>query len=112
MEPQTDAAHTHASHPTSPPYWQTDTPSASRSAITHRLSSSLKAKQIRLEDHTDEDSDQCRALWAKSARIDGYVVVEGAVPGIGSYVVFNCVVETANVSFVVFDAEIDSCFLC
>lgn len=103
MEPQTPADDVHASHPTSPPYWQTDPHTESRSARNHRLSSSLKAKQIRLEDHTDEDSEQWRALWAKSARIDDYVVVSGTAPGIGSYVVFNCVVETANVSCVPFE---------
>jgi len=53
---------------------------------------------ISLEDHTDEASEQCRVLWAKSVTIDDYVVVSGTAPGLGAYVVWNCTVETLDVS--------------
>jgi len=51
---------------------------------------------IGLEDHTDEGSEQCKVLWAKSVTIDDYVVVGGTAPGLGSYVVWNCTVETLD----------------
>ena len=56
-----------------------------------------------LEDHTDESSDQCKVLWAKHVTIDDYVVVSGTAPGLGAYspgqyVVWNCTVETLDVS--------------
>ena len=39
-------------------------------------------------------------LWASDVRIDGYVVVEGSGPGlgvgVGSYVVWNCEVQTLD----------------
>lgn len=54
---------------------------------------------IGLEDHTDESSEQCKALWAKGVTIDDYVVVSGTAPGLGAYVVYNCTVETLDVSF-------------
>jgi hypothetical protein len=53
---------------------------------------------ISLEDHTAEGSEQCRVLWAKGVTIDDYVVVSGTAPGLGAYVVWNCTVETLDVS--------------
>jgi hypothetical protein len=77
-----------------PPYWQRHERHASRmssysSALGHRIS---------LEDHTAEGSEQCRVLWAKGVTIDDYVVVSGSAPGLGAYVVWNCTVETLDVS--------------
>jgi hypothetical protein len=77
-----------------PPYWQRHERHASRmssysSALGHRIS---------LEDHTAEGSEQCRVLWAKGVTIDDYVVVSGTAPGLGAYVVWNCTVETLDVS--------------
>lgn len=53
---------------------------------------------ITLEDHTDEGSEQCKALWAKHVTIDDYVIVSGNAPAVGAYVVWNCTVETLDVS--------------
>jgi hypothetical protein len=53
---------------------------------------------ISLEDHTDDGSEQSKGLWAKSVTIDDYVVVSGTAPGLGAYVVWNCTVETLDVS--------------
>ncbi|KAF2707485.1 Phox-like protein [Pleomassaria siparia CBS 279.74] len=50
---------------------------------------------IRLEDHTDAGSEQCKALWARYVTIDDYVIV-GTPPGLGAYVVWNCTVETLD----------------
>ena len=58
----------------------------------------MQVGRIRLEDHTDAGSEQCKALWAKHVTIDDYVIVSGTAPGLGSYVVWNCTVETLNVS--------------
>jgi hypothetical protein len=51
---------------------------------------------ITLEDHTDEGSEQCKALWAKHVTIDDYVIVSGNAPAVGAYVVWNCTVETLD----------------
>ncbi|KAF2403966.1 Phox-like protein [Trichodelitschia bisporula] len=74
-----------------PPYWQRHV----------RNNSSLntgdsRRSAIQLEDHTEEDSEQSKALWARSARIDDYVIVRGTPPGIGAYVVWNCLVDTLD----------------
>jgi hypothetical protein len=65
-----------------PPYWQDNG----------------RPTPISLEDHTDDGSEQCKALWAKGVTIDDYVVVSGTAPGLGAYVVWNCTVETLDVS--------------
>ncbi len=82
-----------------PPYWQRHERNGSR------LSSyaSDAGARIVLEDHTDEGSEQCKVLWAKHVSIDDYVVVSGTAPGLGvyspgQYVVWNCTVETLDVS--------------
>lgn len=81
-----------------PPYWkrheETDN-SVSYNASAETIS---RPSPIQLEDHTDAGSEQCKALWAKSATIDDYVIVNGSTPGLGSYVVWNCTVETLDVS--------------
>jgi hypothetical protein len=76
-----------------PPYWQRHERTHSNLSI-HAAERSL----IRLEDHTNEGSEQCKALWAKHVSIDDYVVIGGTPPGIGAYVVWNCTVETLDVS--------------
>lgn len=77
-----------------PPYWQRRQRSAS-----YRSTSSADnghGAPIGLEDHTEDDSEHCKALWAKGVTIDDYVVVSGTAPGIGAYVVWNCTVETLD----------------
>ncbi|KAF2435756.1 hypothetical protein EJ08DRAFT_717764 [Tothia fuscella] len=72
----------------SPPFWKTnfhDEPAASVERRSNR-------SQIQLEDHTEEFSDQFRALWAKGVAVDDYIIIRGAV-GFGAYVVWNCTVD-------------------
>jgi hypothetical protein len=79
-----------------PPYWQRHERHASR--MSSYSTDNGHPTPISLEDHTDEGSDQCRVLWAKGVTIDDYVVVSGTAPGLGAYVVWNCTVETLDVS--------------
>ena len=78
-----------------PPYWQRHLRDDSVVSIA---SNTLGNPFIRLVDNTEEGSEQSKALWAKSAEIDDHVVVRGTAPGIGDYVVWNCKIETLNVS--------------
>ncbi|KAK7191919.1 Phox-like protein [Paraphaeosphaeria sporulosa] len=89
-----------------PPYWQRHERNASRQS-----SYSVEARDpIRLEDHTDEGSEQCKALWAKHVTIDDYVVVgSGTTPALGAYVVWNITVDTLNVSAVVAPSSSPCC---
>jgi hypothetical protein len=80
----------------SPPYWHTrQRGNSSLSDVSQKRLSG----PIRLKDNSEEESDQFRACWAKSARIDDYVIISGSMPkaGMGSYVVWNCTLETLNV---------------
>ena len=79
-----------------PPYWQQHQRSASyRSTCS---ADNNRPAPIGLEDHTHDGSDHCKALWAKGVTIDDYVVVSGTAPAIGAYVVWNCTVQTLDVS--------------
>ncbi|KAK7609949.1 PX domain-containing protein [Phyllosticta paracitricarpa] len=77
-----------------PPYWHSRNRTAS--VESHASSGQHRPAPIRLEDHTVENSDQSRALWARSVSIDDYVIASGNVPGMGDYVVWNCTVQTLN----------------
>lgn len=94
-EPEPDAeSTTSSSRPVSaviPPYWHRHGRNVS--------SASLQGLQgITLEDHTaDPDSETSRGLWARSVAIDDHVVVRG-MTGVGSYVVWNCTIQTLDVS--------------
>lgn len=79
-----------------PPYWQRHERTQSR--LSYASSENIHPQPILLEDHTDEGSEQCKALWAKHVTIDDYVIVSGTAPGLGAYVVWNCTVETLDVS--------------
>jgi hypothetical protein len=75
-----------------PPYWH-----CHNRNISHASQSSLRG--ITLEDHTaDPDSETSRGLWARSVSIDDHVVVRG-MTGVGSYVVWNCTIQTLDVSY-------------
>lgn len=78
-----------------PPYW-----CRHERNISHVSQSSLSgAAHITLEDHTaDPNSETSRGLWASSVAIDDHVVVRG-MTGVGSYVVWNCTIQTLDVSF-------------
>ena len=53
---------------------------------------------ITLEDHTaDPESETSRGLWAQSVSIEDHVVVQGKT-GVGAYVVWNCKIQTLDVS--------------
>lgn len=76
-----------------PPFWQRHERSVSRAS----LSSLAQSRIIRLEDHTaDPNSETSRGLWAKSVAITDHVVVQGK-SGVGSYVVWNCTIQTLDV---------------
>jgi hypothetical protein len=96
MDPQEPAEQspTSPSTPISPPFWHSEgqEPPAPADGAGGRRASTPGG--IRLEDHTDEDSERGRACWAKSVAVRDHVVVGS---GLGAYVVYNCVVETANV---------------
>ncbi|CEJ57606.1 Putative PX domain protein [Penicillium brasilianum] len=94
--PHTDSgASSSKSRPVSsviPPFWQRHERSVSRAS----LSSLAQSRIIRLEDHTaDPDSETSRGLWARSVAIDDHVVVQGK-SGVGSYVVWNCTIQTLD----------------
>lgn len=84
-----------------PPYWQIH----QRDFSTQSYSSlgCTRPTPITLEDHTLEGSEQNKALWAKHVTIDNYVIVSGNAPGVGAYVVWNCTVETLDVSALLID---------
>jgi hypothetical protein len=85
--------------PLSPPYWQTRLRSDSSLSSNPATNQKRRSGTIRLEDHDEESAEQYRAVWAKSVSIDDFSVVGAGVgPAIGSYVVWNCTVETLNVS--------------
>ncbi|KAH3909142.1 hypothetical protein HBH56_168740 [Parastagonospora nodorum] len=76
-----------------PPYWQHHGRHPSRMSS---YSTDGHPTPISLEDHTEDGSEQSKGLWAKGVTIDDHVVVSGAAPGLGAYVVFNCTVETLD----------------
>lgn len=95
-----------------PPFWNRDQRTAEDRNSNNKNGAAsaetivVRPPPIQLEDHTDETSEQCKALWAKGVTIDDYVVVSGTAPGVGSYVVWNCTVETLDVSAVVYPSHV------
>jgi hypothetical protein len=79
-----------------PPYWQRH--QRNDSSLSYASVDNIRHSPITLEDHTDEGSEQCKALWARHVTIDDYVIVGGNAPAVGAYVVWNCTVETLDVS--------------
>ncbi|KAF2742597.1 Phox-like protein [Sporormia fimetaria CBS 119925] len=82
-----------------PPYWKRNSSSVNgggSGAANPSVESLVRPPPIQLEDHTDAGSEQCKALWAKRVTVDDYVIVGGTGPGLGSYVVWNCTVETLD----------------
>ncbi|THC87593.1 hypothetical protein EYZ11_012961 [Aspergillus tanneri] len=72
-----------------PPYW-----THHRNASRASHASLDRCPAITLEDHTeDPNSETSRGLWARSVSVNDYVVVQGK-SGIGSYVVWNCAIQT------------------
>ncbi len=75
-----------------PPYWQ------HRRFESYTSVNIPKPAPITLEDHTEETSEQTGSLWAKSVVIDRYVVIQGNVPSLRDYTVWNCKIDTLDVS--------------
>ena len=80
-----------------PPYWKRHERNVSR--LSSYTTDDGRPTPISLEDHTAKSSEQCRVLWAKAVTVDDYVVISGTAPGLGAYVVWNCTVETLDVSY-------------
>ena len=78
-----------------PPYW------SHRRYESYTSVKNTKPPPITLEDHTEEPSEQSGAVWAKGVTVDDHVLVSGTVPSVGSFVVWNCRVETLDVSPIV-----------
>lgn len=77
-----------------PPWWQRHERNASRLS----QSSLARSAEITLEDHTaDPNSETTRGLWARSVFIDDHCIVQG-LTGVGAYVVWNCTINTLDVS--------------
>ena len=57
-----------------------------------------KPPPITLEDNTEEVPDIKSPLWAKQVSIDDHVVVSGGLPRVGDYTVWNCKIDTLDVS--------------
>lgn len=77
-----------------PPYW------SHRRYESYSSVKIAKPAPITLEDHTEEPCEQSAAVWAKGVGIDDYVLVSGTVPSVGNFVVWNCKVETLDVSLI------------
>jgi hypothetical protein len=93
-EPCMESTSPNNEEPLSPPYWQTTLQKDSTLAEPPPA-----AGTIRLEDHTEETAETSKFCWAKAVRIDDFTVVgQAAAPAIGSYIVWNCTVETLSVS--------------
>lgn len=81
---------------TSPPYW----------AFSHaRTFSNISSDTIPHggitlkdnEDPTDDTASNASICWARGVKIDDYTIVNGTLPGLGAFVVWNVTIETANV---------------
>ncbi|CAD6589019.1 MAG: PX domain-containing protein ypt35 [Alectoria sarmentosa] len=73
-----------------PPYW------SHRRYESYSSVKNTRPPPITLEDHTEEPSEQSGALWAKSITIDDHVLLSGTLPNVGSFVVWNCKIETLD----------------
>ncbi|KAK2745013.1 PX domain-containing protein ypt35 [Onygenales sp. PD_40] len=77
-----------------PPYWR-HYRNASQASQTS-LESTPRRSLIRLEDHTEDPTDETnKGLWARSVTIDDYIIVKGR-SGIGAYVVWICRIQTLD----------------
>ena len=75
-----------------PPYW------SHRRYESYSSVKNTRPPPITLEDHTEEPSEQSGAVWAEGVTVDDYVLVSGTVPNVGNFVVWNCKIETLDVS--------------
>ncbi len=90
-----------------PPYW------SHRRYESYSSVKNARPPPITLEDHTEEPSEESGAVWAGGVTVDDYVLVSGTVPSVGNFVVWNCRIETLDVSWVAlvylvaFEARVD-----
>ena len=77
-----------------PPYW------SHRRYESYSSVKNTKPPPITLEDHTEESYEESGAVWAKGVTVEDYVLVSGTVPSVGNFVVWNCKIETLDVSLV------------
>lgn len=76
-----------------PPYWQQHRHYESYASVQSEGSA-----PIRLIDHTEDSHEQNKAVWARRATIGDYVLITGNLAGVGDYIVWNCKIETLDVS--------------
>ena len=76
-----------------PPFWTTTPPRPTRSFSALSHGSLHRPAAILLEDHSSEHNEHTQSCWARSVRVDDYVVVSGRT-GVGAYVVWHCTVGT------------------
>lgn len=81
-----------SSNPLVPPYW------SHRRYESYCSIGNTKPPPITLEDHTKEPSFVSNSAWAKGVTVDDYVLVSGSVPNVGNFVVWNCRIDTLDVS--------------
>ena len=79
-----------------PPYW------SHRRYESYSSVKNTRPPPITLEDHTEESCEQSGPVWATGVTIDDHVLVSGTVPTVGSFVVWNCKIETIDVSWTYF----------
>lgn len=78
-----------------PPYW------SHRRHESYGSVGNTKPTPITLEDHTGEQFPESHSAWARGVTIDDYVLVAGSVPNVGNFIVWNCRIETIDVSTIV-----------
>ena len=84
-----------------PPYW------SHQRYESYSSVRNTKPPPITLEDHTEESYEESGAVWAKGVTVENYVLVSGTVPSVGNFVVWNCKIETLDVSSVPLLDEFD-----
>ena len=92
--PDAGTSQTSPRPPLIPPHWSHKR-HESYVSIDHDV---RHAAPITLEDNTGEDSERNSSCWARRVSIDDYVLVSGSVPTVGTFVVWNCKVDTLDVS--------------
>ena len=85
------ASHARIDESSIPPYWS-HRRYESYCSIEH-----TKPPPIILEDNTAENNSP---VWARSVSINDYVLVTGTLPNVGNFIVWNCRIDTLNVSHV------------
>ena len=75
-----------------PPYW------SHRRYESYASIENPKPAPITLEDHTEDLGEHTGSCWARGVSVDSYVIIGGTVPNVGKFVVWNCKIDTLDVS--------------